>query len=67
MTSLLRSCIAALNAGPGLRREVNEFLRTGLAAVSQASSNVAEPFELPTFDPGRALINRPPRAEGPAR
>ena len=42
--------------GTGLRREVNELLRAGLAAASQPSANAAEPYELPTFDPGRALI-----------
>lgn len=42
--------------GTGLRREVNELLRTGLAAASHESEGEREPYELPTFDPGRALI-----------
>ena len=42
--------------GTGLRREVNDLLRAGLAAVSQPSAGAGEPYELPTFDPGRALI-----------
>ena len=41
--------------GTGLRREVNELLRAGLAVASRSQAN-AEPYELPTFDPGRALI-----------
>ena len=45
--------------GTGLRREVNELLRAGLAAVSQPSTDAGEPYELPTFDPGRALITDP--------
>ncbi len=40
----------------GLRQEVNELLRAGLAAVSQPPANSEEPYELPIFDPGRALI-----------
>ena len=42
--------------GTGLRQEVNELLRAGLAASSQPSTDPGEPYELPTFDPGRALI-----------
>jgi hypothetical protein len=42
--------------GTGLRHEVNELLRAGLAATSQASADSGEPYDLPTFDPGRALI-----------
>ena len=42
--------------GTGLRHEVNELLRAGLAAVGQPQADAAEPYELPTFDPGRALI-----------
>jgi len=42
--------------GTGLRREVNELLRAGLAAASQPGAQTGEPYELPTFDPGRALI-----------
>jgi hypothetical protein len=44
--------------GTGLRREVNELLRAGLA-TSQPSPDAAEPYELPTFDPGRAFISDP--------
>ncbi len=40
----------------GLRHEVNELLRAGLAAAGQPQDDAAEPYELPTFDPGRALI-----------
>jgi hypothetical protein len=42
--------------GTGLREEVNELMRAGLAATSRSSSHSEEPYELPTFDPGRALI-----------
>ena len=42
--------------GTGLRQEVNELLRAGLAASSQPPTGSEEPYELPTFDPGRALI-----------
>jgi hypothetical protein len=42
--------------GTGLRQEVNELLRAGLAATSQPSTDQGEAYELPTFDPGRALI-----------
>ena len=42
--------------GTGLRHEVNELLRAGLAATSTPAADAGEPFELPTFDPGRVLI-----------
>ena len=42
--------------GTGLRQEVNELLRAGLAASSQPPTDPGEPYELPTFDPGRVLI-----------
>lgn len=42
--------------GTGLRLEVNELLRAGLAAVAMPTAQAAEPYELPAFDPGRALI-----------
>jgi hypothetical protein len=42
--------------GTGLRHEVNELLRAGLAATSQPPGDSGEPYELPTFDPGRAVI-----------
>jgi hypothetical protein len=42
--------------GTGLRQEVNELLRAGLAATSQPWADSGEPYELPTYDPGRALI-----------
>ena len=42
--------------GTGLRQEVNELLRAGLAASSRTSADSRESYELPTFDPGRALI-----------
>jgi hypothetical protein len=44
--------------GTGLRHEVNELLRAGLAATS-VNLVVGEGYELPTFDPGRALITDP--------
>ena len=42
--------------GTGLRREVNDLLRAGLAATSRPSDDSGEPYQLPTFDPGRVLI-----------
>ena len=45
--------------GTGLRREVNDLLRAGLAAARQGSADPGAPYELPTFDPGRALITDP--------
>lgn len=46
--------------GTGLRREVNDLLRAGLAAEEQRGAAPARgPYELPTFDPGRALITDP--------
>lgn len=42
--------------GTGLRREINELLRAGLNAASQAGAAATQPYELPTFDPGRAFI-----------
>ena len=42
--------------GTGLREEINELLRAGLAASNEPSTGSGEPYELPTFDPGRALI-----------
>jgi hypothetical protein len=42
--------------GTGLRQEVNELLRAGLAAASRPSNDAEEPYQLPTFDPGRALV-----------
>jgi plasmid stability protein len=42
--------------GTGLRHEVNELLRAGLAATDTPLADAGEPFELPTFDPGRVLI-----------
>jgi plasmid stability protein len=42
--------------GTGLRHEVNELLRAGLAAMSEPPADSAEAYELPTFDPGRMLI-----------
>lgn len=43
--------------GTGLRREVNELLRAGLAASSRPAVDEGRAYELPTFDPGRALIS----------
>jgi len=46
--------------GTGLRREVNDLLRAGLAADDRAgAAQGGEAYELPTFDPGRALITDP--------
>lgn len=45
--------------GTGLRREVNDLLRAGLAAASRARPAGGAPYVLPTFDPGRALIADP--------
>jgi plasmid stability protein len=46
--------------GTGLRREVNDLLRAGLAADDRAgAARGGEAYELPTFDPGRALITDP--------
>lgn len=45
--------------GTGLRSEVNDLLRAGLTAVRQPGAHEAEPYDLPTFDPGRALITDP--------
>lgn len=42
--------------GTGLRREVNDLLRAGLAAADRPEDAQAEPYTLPTYDPGRALI-----------
>lgn len=42
--------------GTGLRSEVNELLRAGLAATSRPAAEAGEAYELPTFDPGRALV-----------
>jgi len=43
--------------GTGLRREVNDLLRAGLAAESPGGSRADSSYELPTFDPGSALIS----------
>jgi len=46
--------------GTGLRREVNDLLRAGLAAEDQrGAAPGGGAYELPTFDPGRALITDP--------
>lgn len=42
--------------GTGLRQEVNALLRAGLAAIDRPVANSGEMYQLPTFDPGRALI-----------
>ena len=41
--------------GTGLREEINDLLRAGLAARNQPRYD-APKYELPTFDPGRALV-----------
>ena len=45
--------------GTGLRREVNDLLRAGLAAERQAQSQDPPTYVLPTHDPGRALLSDP--------
>ncbi len=45
--------------GTGLRREVNDLLRAGLAAADRARPADGVGYVLPTFDPGRALIADP--------
>lgn len=46
--------------GTGLRAEVNALLRVGLAAAGrQDDQGTNAPYVLPTFDPGRALIDDP--------
>ncbi len=43
--------------GTGLRHEINELLRAGLAAGDAASApDAEEPYEPPVFDSGRALV-----------
>ena len=42
--------------GTGLRQEVNELLRAGLAAAGRPPTDSGKPYELPTFDPGRAVL-----------
>ena len=42
--------------GTALRQEVNELLRAGLEATSRPAAGTRESYELPSFDPGRALI-----------
>ena len=41
--------------GTGLRAEVNDLLRAGLAA-SPPQAGDEEVYDLPTFDPGRVLV-----------
>lgn len=46
--------------GTGLSRQVNDLLRAGLAAEEQrGAAPTRAPYELPTFDSGRALITDP--------
>ena len=45
--------------GTGLRHEINDLLRAGLAAAGHPNADSGGPYELPTFDPGRALITDP--------
>lgn len=42
--------------GTGLRQEVNDLLRAGLAAADRPDDHANEPYDLPTFDAGRMLI-----------
>lgn len=41
--------------GTGLRQEVNELLRAGLAATDEPDPQ-GDDYHLPSFDPGRALL-----------
>ena len=59
LTKTLPPRLPSAERGTGLRREVNDLLRAGLAAASQASDDRGAPYELPTFDPGSALITDP--------
>ena len=43
--------------GTGLRAEVNDLLRRGLATADAQKVTAGHRYELPTFDPGRALIS----------
>jgi hypothetical protein len=43
--------------GTGLREEINDLLRAGIAALSLPRKEAGDDYELPTFDPGRALIS----------
>lgn len=43
--------------GTGLRSEVNELLRAGLSAAGRPPGEPDEAYELPTYDPGRALVS----------
>lgn len=43
--------------GTGLRQEVNELLRAGLESAGRSATDSGPPYELPTFDPGRALVS----------
>lgn len=45
--------------GTGLRREVNDLLRAGLAVASPEPDDPRDAYELPRFDPGRALVSDP--------
>lgn len=40
----------------GLRQEVNDLLRAGPAAIDRPRADSGERYQLPTFDPDRALI-----------
>ncbi len=45
--------------GTGLRQEVNDLLRAGLAAMEGRAGQAQDEYELPSFDPGRVLIFDP--------
>ncbi|MDP2710501.1 MAG: hypothetical protein Q8O56_04725 [Solirubrobacteraceae bacterium] len=45
--------------GTGLRSEINELLRAGLNAATESSGETSGSYELPTFDPGRAMVADP--------
>lgn len=45
--------------GTTLRDEVNELLRVGLEASGRSTHDASEGYELPTFDPGRVLLEDP--------
>lgn len=45
--------------GTGLRQEVNDLLRAGLAAEGRGDSEGLEDYVLPTHDPGQVLLSDP--------
>ena len=50
-------CRRRAERGTRLRDEINDLLRAGIAASSLPHTEAGGDYELPTFDPGRALIS----------